>query len=79
MNELIEALRSTKVELAFTKVDGTRRDMKCTLNADFIPTDKLPKNESTRKVSETSLAVFDLEKQEWRSFKTESVITWSTV
>lgn len=63
----IESLRIT-----FTKSDGTEREMRCTLVESAIPSDKIPKN-TDRVVVPATQRVFDLDKQEWRSFKWESV------
>ncbi len=60
------------VGVAFTKKDGTEREMKCTLNFDMIPQDAAPKN-SGRAQPTDSLAVFDVDKGEWRSFRFDSV------
>ncbi len=71
--------------MTFVKADNTVRDMKCTLNWDFIPSDKHPKaatnntavdgivreSKSRRESDPHSLRVFDLELMEWRSFKFE--------
>jgi hypothetical protein len=65
-------LRSEKVTLTFTKKDGTERTMVCTLMEDKIPSEKAPKN-TGKAQSEESMAVFDLEKQDWRSFRFYSV------
>jgi hypothetical protein len=65
-------LRSEKVTLTFTKKDGTERTMVCTLMEDKIPSEKAPKN-TGKAQSEESMAVFDLEKQDWRSFRFDSV------
>ena len=46
--------------------------MLCTLAEKRIPSEKMPKNSGKAK-SEQSLAVFDLEKQDWRSFRFDSV------
>lgn len=60
--------------VTFTKKDGTLRDMRCTLSEGRIPTDKQPKNEGTAtKDSGSAVRVFDTEKQEWRSFRWDSV------
>jgi hypothetical protein len=60
--------------ITFTKKDGTLRDMRCTLSEGRIPTDKHPKSEGTStKDSESAVRVFDTEKQEWRSFRWDSV------
>ena len=65
---------SKDVCVTFTKKDGTNRDMFCTLVESRIPTDKQPKTETTSKDSGSALRVFDTEKQEWRSFRWDSVI-----
>lgn len=59
--------------VTFTKKDGSNRDMFCTLVESRIPTDKQPKTETTGKDSGSALRVFDTEKQEWRSFRWDSV------
>jgi len=64
---------SKDVCVTFTKKDGTNRDMFCTLAESRIPTDKHPKTETTSKDSGSALRVFDTEKQEWRSFRWDSV------
>lgn len=59
------------VTISFTKKDGTERVMNCVLRGDLIPEDKYPKvktGETTRAKSTESYAVFDIDKQEWRSF-----------
>ena len=60
--------------VTFTKKDGTVRDMRCTLCEGRIPADKQPKTEgSTTQDSGSAVRVFDTEKQEWRSFRWDSV------
>ena len=69
-------LKVTEVTITFTKKDGTERVMKCTLDPEQLPKvepkaiteDKKPRKEST-----TSMRVFDLEKNEWRSFTIKSI------
>lgn len=65
---LIEHLHLGEVTVGFTKKDGEFRSMKCTLSENLIPQDKMPKGTGTRKTSETTQSVFDVNKQEWRSF-----------
>lgn len=60
------------VGVLFTKKDGTEREMNCTLNFDMIPQDAMPKN-SGRSQPSDSLAVFDVDKCEWRSFRFDSI------
>jgi hypothetical protein len=61
-----------EMTVVFTKKDGTERSMLCTLEESQIPIDKLPKNTGKPK-SDDAMAVFDIEKQEWRSFRFDSV------
>jgi len=75
-------LQKSPITVTFTKADGTVRDMKCTLDWAFIPTDKQPKSPDTTPVDGIvkeskqrkepdvhALRVFDIEKLEWRSFR----------
>lgn len=68
-------LSVTEATITFTKVDGTERVMKCTLEETKLPPvvikeDAKPRKETT---STKALRVFDLEKQEWRSFTIKNV------
>lgn len=58
--------------VVFTKKDGTEREMHCTLAESRIATDKQPKGEGSE-TSGSALRVFDTEKQEWRSFRWDSI------
>ena len=60
------------LRITFTKADGSPREMFCTLVEGQIPSDKIPKS-TDRQVTATTQRVFDTSKQEWRSFKWESV------
>ncbi len=74
-------LQKGPITVTFTKSDGSVRDMKCTLDWAQIPEDKQPKSNASsvdgvvreskqrKEPDEHSLRVFDLEKQEWRSFR----------
>ena len=74
-------LQQQPVTVTFVKADGSVRDMRCTLNYDHIPSDKHPgqpsvdgivKESRQRKEPDVhSLRVFDVDKQEWRSFRFE--------
>jgi len=65
-------LKTQEVTISFTKKDGTERKMICTLAENKIPSEKMPKNSGKSK-SDDALAVFDLEKNDWRSFRWDSV------
>jgi hypothetical protein len=68
-------LHSTEAVVTFVKSDGTVRDMRCTLNWNSIPPDQQPKtvdlteSRQRKAPSEDSLRVFDLDINEWRSFR----------
>ena len=62
--------------VVFTKKDGSERELLCTLDESRIPSAKLPKVQegtTARNFSDDSARVFDTEKQEWRSFRWDSV------
>ena len=69
-SELIDKLNSGQLTIEFTKVDGSHRVMKCTRDMTIIPQEHHPK---TTQTSESSIRVFDLEAQGWRSFIFENV------
>lgn len=50
----------------FIKKDGEKRKLRCTRNMSMIPDAMRPKG--TKASSATSIAAFDLDKGEWRSF-----------
>lgn len=73
-DELLTALRNNKVVVTFTKVDGSKRDLLCTLREDFIPSDMLPKNAKPVKENDSVIRVFALDTANgWRSFRVDSV------
>ena len=78
-------LTNSEVTVTFTKADGTDRDMLCTLDHSRIPV-SIAKPVSTtapvdgivresrkpkKEPDPHSIRVFDLQKQEWRSFRFE--------
>ena len=65
-------LRMHETTITFVKKDGSERKMLCTRMENKIPSEKTPKN-SGKAQSEESIAVFDLEKGDWRSFRFDSV------
>lgn len=69
---LKERLKNETLQVSFTKKDGSERTMRCTLSATVLPVSE--EKTSTRSVPTSSLAVFDVDKQEWRSFRWDSII-----
>ena len=65
-------LRTDVVEVTFQKKDGTSRVMNCTLKEGIvIPYDRLTDND--RQVNPEVRPVWDIDKNEWRSFTYESI------
>ncbi len=71
-------LQKQSVTVEFTKSDGSNRTMLCTLNWETIPESHWPNGtmdivSAKKPLRETkepeALRVFDLDKQEWRSFR----------
>ncbi|NBP02159.1 MAG: DUF2693 domain-containing protein [Proteobacteria bacterium] len=61
-----------EMKVVFTKKDGSEREMKCTLKPELV-VEYVKKTDKEKVVSEETCAVFDLEKQEWRSFRYDSI------
>jgi len=78
-NEIKETLQDGICNVRFTKVDGTSRILRCTLNSNYIPRGDVNEKEHIRKrrtpeyVSENVLAVWDLDALQWKSFRVSSV------
>ncbi len=72
--ELKENLSKFIAAVKFTKVDGTEREMRCTLMPSIVPEIKLEEAHLPRKQNDEVLAVWDLENEGWRSFRLDSII-----
>lgn len=73
-------LHESALTVVFNKKDGTQRTMLCTLKPELLPA--LEKKEDStdkkeKKQSEESIAVWDLEKKAWRSFRFDSIISFT--
>jgi len=73
--QLKQILENGVVTVVFTKIDGTEREMKCTLNSDFLPESnkQLLTEGSTKKENDNVLSVWDIDNQGWRSFRLDSI------
>lgn len=65
-------LKMGPVTITFEKKDGTERKMVCTLKEEDVKYHE-KKTDRVKEVSEDICPVFDIEKQEWRSFRYDSV------
>jgi len=69
---LKDLLHKNVMSVTFLKRDGTVRQMKCTLREDLV----VPHEKSTERVKQQNddvLAVWDIDKKAWRSFRYDSV------
>jgi len=76
----VSVLRNGPAQVTFTKVNGEIRNMKATLNPNLIPSVQTPVNpaeESERSLN--VLRVYDLDVQDWRSFRVDSVTEFTPV
>jgi hypothetical protein len=75
-NTLLDLLRTNIVAVKFIKKDGSVRHMICTLNPSHMP-ERNSEQASEQKQRKTQpadiVAVYDLEKDDWRSFNINSV------
>ena len=78
--EMMKELQDRDCRVIFKKTNGEERDMVCTLREDAIPaaskTDPLSQKK-VRSVNEEVIPVWDVNKQAWRSFRVDSVISFS--
>jgi len=81
-DDLIRNLKNNVCVVVFTKKDGTERSMKCTLQEDIIPQatkDDPLSQKKIRALNEEVLPVWDIEKTGWRSFRIDSVKSFSVL
>jgi hypothetical protein len=78
--QILDALHEGVLLVSFTKVNGERRDMQCTLNENLLPP-KPTLNEQfeamgrpPRKENPDVQSVWDVDAKGWRSFRWENVI-----
>ena len=75
---MVDLLEKYKALVKFKKVNGDMRKMNCTLIKDIIPKatkDDPISQKKVRNLNEQVLAVWDIEKEDWRSFRVENIIS----
>jgi hypothetical protein len=82
-----DKLKNTQCEVTFLKVNGDERRLLCTLREEYIKQFETPKvspkvspkepqpETVTRKKSDEVISVFDIEANQWRSFRKDSVVS----
>jgi uncharacterized protein (DUF4415 family) len=74
-SELQSQLKREILEVTFTKVNGEKRIMNCTLMEGILPSNPTEeaKKEAKKKVNEDVLSVWDVDSSGWRSFRMNTV------
>ena len=74
-DEMLSALQNNVCEVLFTKSNGEERLMECTLMRDEIPEEMMPKTDGNTVAPNLDIVkAFDVEINQWRSFRVDSVI-----
>jgi hypothetical protein len=74
VEELNKMLHEGIVEFEFIKKDGSVRQAKGTLLAEYLPAPKTDSEGKTRKTNENVMVYFDMDKKSFRSFVKESFV-----
>jgi len=77
-DEMINELREKNCRVIFKKVNGDERDMQCTLINDVLPL-RVSDPKKQRPVNENTIVAFDINKEAYRSFRVENVISFTCV
>ena len=72
---LKEQLTAGIAEVTFTKVNGEVRTMPCTLQAGLLPKIEVVEGKQKKEPKPEVMSVFCTDKQEWRSFRVDNVIS----
>lgn len=73
--EVKAGLQSSKATVVFQKADGSLREMHCTLLSEYLPPFDETQPHKAKPVNEEVMSVWDLDKNGWRSFRLDSVIS----
>lgn len=69
-----KSLRENVLEVSFVKKNGETRVMRCTLNAQHLPEQTQEQATRAKQFNPEVVNVFDLDKQDWRSFRIDSIV-----
>ena len=70
-----DILTKTVLTVEFKKADDTVRKMDCTLHPDFLPAQGIMEESDAWPENPETLVVWDVELNNWRSFRLDSVST----
>jgi hypothetical protein len=82
--ELKQILENSVTTVVFTKVNGEQREMKCTLLSEYLPKSdvvgkQLLTETLTKEENPSTLRVWDVENNGWRSFRMDSINSVSSL
>jgi hypothetical protein len=82
--ELKQILENSITTVVFTKVNGEQREMKCTLLSEYLPKSdvagkQLLTETLTKEENPSTLRVWDVENNGWRSFRMDSINSVSSL
>jgi len=75
-SELIEQLQTGVYNVTFTKVNGDKRVMPCTLMASLMPVSDKPIVTKDSSKETDSVSVWCTDKDAWRAFKPSALISF---
>ena len=78
IDSLRDMLKTNLATITFTKIDGTKREMHCTLIPEYLPPMKELNPNIKYGPSPVIITVWDLEQNDWRSFKFDSILSIET-
>lgn len=73
--QLKEELKNGVYTIVFEKVDGTIREMRATLDPQYLPPQLLLEETGLSKGNDQVLAVWSVDDNEWRSMRVEGIQT----
>lgn len=71
---VLDQLHAGVATVVFTKADGTRREMNCTLSEAMLPPKQEDNSKQARKENPDVQSVWDVDKQGWRSFRWDRLV-----
>ena len=75
-DNLLKDLRECVIEVTFTKVDGSNRVMRCTLDPKHLPktyNEEAETEKQFHRENKDVISAWDVQKGGWRSFRIDSV------
>lgn len=78
-NELRNLLRENVLRVVFTKLDGSEREMFCTLMPETIEGTFSPERQKKPSTNTRAIPVFDTQIQGWRSIIVENIISYNVI